>query len=192
MTLPSAIEELYRIAVTQGRSQSPARLRALAQYCTEQLAARGLEGARAEVAVDGWVRRKNWDVIWESGGRPRLGISLKSILQNFGGTVPNRTDDLIGEVADVQMHYPEIAVGYMVLMDVGNDTPPGPGGRWVRTMRDRLVRISGRRAPFWNQGTLEGSIVVEVDFRQTPQLLTTEEQVGSFLDGLVAELRTRL
>lgn len=192
MTLTSAIEELYRTAVTEGKSQSPARLRALAQYCIEQLAARGLGGARAEVTLNGWVRPKNWDVVWESGARPRLGISLKSILQNLPGTVPNRSDDLIGEVADVQMRYPEIAVGYMVLMDVGNDTPPGPGGRWVRTMRDRLVRISGRRPPFWTQGTLEGSIVVEVDFRQAPQLLTTEEQVGSFLDGLVVELRTRL
>jgi hypothetical protein len=192
MTLRNAIEELYRIAVTEGRSQSPARLRALAQYCTEQLAARGLGGACAEVTLNGGVRRKNWDVVWESGGRPRLGISLKSILQNLAGTVPNRSDDLIGETADIQMRYPEIAVGYMVLMDVGNDTPPGPGGTWASTMRDRVARISGRRAPFWNQGTLEGSIVVEVDFRQAPQLLTTEEQVSSFLDGLVAELRTRL
>ena len=192
MTLQGSIDELYRIAVTEAARQSPARLRALAQYCIEQLAARGLAGARADVTLSGWVRPKCWDVVWDSGGRPRLGISLKSILQNLAGTVPNRSDDLIGEVADLQMRYPEIAAGYMVLMDVGNDTPPGQGGRWVGTMRDRLVRISGRRAPFWNQGTLESSIVVEVDFRQGPQLLTAEVQVGSFFDGLVTELRTRL
>jgi hypothetical protein len=108
------------------------------------------------------------------------------------GTVPNRSDDLIGEVADVQMHYPEIAVGYMVLMDVGNDTPPGQGGKWVPTMRERLARISGRKAPFWNQGTLESSIVVEVDFRQGSKLLTAEQQLGSLFDGLVTELKTRL
>jgi hypothetical protein len=87
-----------------------------------------MAGARAEVRLRGWVRPKKWDVVWDSGGRPRLGISLKSILQNLAGTVPNRSDDLIGEVADVRMRYPEIAAGYMVLMDVGNDMPPWPGG----------------------------------------------------------------
>jgi hypothetical protein len=46
MTLQDAIDELYRIAVTEEAHQSPARLRALAQYCTEQLAARGV-AARA-------------------------------------------------------------------------------------------------------------------------------------------------
>jgi hypothetical protein len=192
MVLQAAIDELYRIAVIEGAAQSPARLRALAEYCTEQLAGRGLPGARAEVSLQGWVRKKDWDVVWQAGERPRLGISLKSILRNLAGTVPNRTDDLIGEVADVQMRYPEIAVGYIVLMDVGSDMPPGQGGKWVSTMRDRLARISGRRAPFWNQGTLEQAIVVEVDFRQRAELLTAEQDVGAWFDGLVAEVRARL
>ncbi|MGE0454262.1 MAG: hypothetical protein AB7Q30_12075 [Vicinamibacteria bacterium] len=190
--LEAAIDELYQIAIVEKAAQSPARLRALAAYCTEQLADRGLAGARAEVPLQGWVRKKNWDVAWQVRERPRLGISLKSILHNLAGTVPNRTDDLIGEVADVQMRYPEIAVGYIVLMDVGSDMPPGQGGKWVSTMRDRLARISGRRAPFWNQGTLEQAIVVEVDFRRRAQLLTAEQDVGALFDGLVAEVRARL
>ena len=67
------------------------------KYCCAELAARGGDGAQIEVAMPGRYRVKRWDVGLLVGGEPRLGISCKSIVSNFSGTVPNRVDDMLGE-----------------------------------------------------------------------------------------------
>ena len=64
-TFPEAIEDLYRIAVTEGKAQSPARLSKLAAHCIEELAKRGLVGAEVEVKIPGGARDKSWDIAWE-------------------------------------------------------------------------------------------------------------------------------
>ena len=71
--------------------------------------------------MPGVGREKLWDVAWQHTGKYRLGISLKSILRNLGGTVPNRIDDLIGEAANAQLHSPEIVIGYVVVLNRQND-----------------------------------------------------------------------
>ena len=88
ISLQDAVEDLCRIAVVEGKSQSTKRLAMLAHMCVEQLAERGILGTDTEVPVPGIGRSKNWDVVWPRDGRVRLGISLKSILRNVAGTVP--------------------------------------------------------------------------------------------------------
>lgn len=102
-TLQAAIDSLYAAAVTQRASQSPARLKLLSQYCIEQLEARGLVGVASEQVVPGGGRPKVWDVAWQYDGKYRLAISLKSLLKNLAGTVPNRLDDLMGEAANASI-----------------------------------------------------------------------------------------
>ena len=69
ISLQDAVEDLYRIAVVEGKSQSPKRLAMLAHMCVEQLAERGILGADTEVPVPGIGRSKNWDVVWPRDGR---------------------------------------------------------------------------------------------------------------------------
>ena len=49
ISLQDAVEDLYRIAVVEGKSQSTKRLAMLAHMCVEQLAERGILGADTEV-----------------------------------------------------------------------------------------------------------------------------------------------
>jgi len=100
ISIESAIDALYRTAVTEGKATSTTRLETLADYCVQELARRGLQGVEKEASIPGAGRDKKWDVAWRYDGKYRLGISLKSLLRNLGGTVPNRIDDLIGEVAN--------------------------------------------------------------------------------------------
>src|ERR1051326_5644282 len=93
----------------------------LAAYCIEAFAGVGLPGVRGgkadEVGIRGLGRQKDWDLAYVLAGKPRLLVSLKSILKNMPGVVPNRLDDLMGEVANVQQLSPEIVTGYVVIMD---------------------------------------------------------------------------
>ena len=147
-TLEAAIQHLYDTVVIGGLSTSTLRLRKLADYCVHELALRGLSGAETEIAVAGGVRPKQWDVAWKYDAKYRLVISLKSILANLPGTVPNRTDDLIGEVTNVQMYSPEIAVGYVMVFDVSRDQRTARhAATWCELLRSRLERLSGRSAP---------------------------------------------
>lgn len=92
-----------------------------------------------------------------SAGKFRLLISLKSMLKNISGSVPNRLDDLQGELATVQQLRPEIVIGYVVLFDVAEDTDRKEDGRpWSDYFEKALNQITIRRAPLWNQGLLEG------------------------------------
>ena len=72
-----------------------------------------------------------WDIGWPSNGRVRLGISLKSLLRNIAGTVPNRVDDLTGEMANVQLLSPEIVTGYIMVFDITESGLRQDGTRWL-------------------------------------------------------------
>src|SRR5688500_650629 len=96
VSLSDAVDDLL------GRqTQDPGRLHKLATHCIETFARLGLSGVRGgkadEVGIRGLGRQKDWDLAYVLAGKPRLLISLKSILKKLAGTVPNRLDDLMGE-----------------------------------------------------------------------------------------------
>lgn len=192
MTLNEAISELYRVAVVEGKSTSTKRLAALAAYCVRQLEARGLDGVTTEVRLPGGGRNKDWDVAWSYDAKARLAVSLKSILRNLAGTVPNRVDDLMGEAANLQLYSPEIVVGYLLVFDMAQDAfSQQHGMRWSELVRSRLSLLSGRRAPAWTIGTVEAALVVAVDFSNGPRLLTPETECAEFFDRLSTEALLR-
>lgn len=193
VTLVEAIHSLYTKAVEERTTTSTLRLRKLAEYCVQKLAERGLEGAEIDVEIPGGGRAKRWDVAWKFHSKYRLAISLKSILSNLSGTVPNRIDDLIGEVANVQMYSPEIVIGYVMVFDVSKDTKPSKkhGMKWLELLRHRLEALSGRKAPHWSIGMIEAFSIIEVDFSKGPKLLTKEEELAEMFDLLVQEVRKR-
>ena len=188
VTLDDAVQSLYDIAVVQGKSTSTSRLRALAELCVEELTKRGLPAAETEVRIEGGGRSKQWDVAWKLHDKYRLAISLKSILSNLGGTVPNRIDDLIGEVANIQMYSPEVVVGYVMVFDVSKDTVDQ---RWFKVLAERLPNLSGRTAPSWSVGMTEAFALVKVDFSTGPRVLSGETAFGRMLDRLIQEVRRR-
>jgi hypothetical protein len=192
VSLQAAVESLYRIAVVEGKTTSTIRLKALATYCIQELDARGLGGAEAEVPLPGGGREKQWDVAWKHGEKYRLAISMKSILSNLAGTVPNRIDDLMGETTNVQMYSPEIVVGYIMIFDVSKDQVSGKrDASWLQILSQRLARLSGRRPPSWSVGMIETSAVVTVDFSASAKLLTPVDALARFFDDLVAEVKSR-
>src|SRR5438105_1669239 len=109
-------------AVMQRPTQSPNRLVSLADFVIKQLARYGLPGAiggsAGELRVQGLAREKDWDVAYEFAGKYRLLISLKSMWKNAAGTIPNRLDDHMGEIANIQQLRPEMVIGYVVIFDV--------------------------------------------------------------------------
>ncbi len=109
----------------------------------------GVRGGKAnEVGIRGLGRQKDWDLAYVLAGKPRLLISLKSILKNLSGVVPNRLDDLMGEAANVQQLSPEIVIGYVVLMDEKEDSVRRAGdGTWSDHFEANLRKIAIRRAP---------------------------------------------
>lgn len=192
MTLGEAIRQLYRIAVEEAKATSTIRLQGLAQFCAEELARRGLNAAETEVAIPGGGREKQWDVAWKLHEKYRLAISLKSILRNLSGTVPNRIDDLIGEVANAQMYLPEIVIGYLMVFDSSQDAVSTRyDATWCQVLRQRLTELSGRKAPSWSVGMIEGFAIIEVDFSKSPTILQGETDVLRLFDRLVAEVRRR-
>jgi len=162
-----------------------------------------------EAPVPGLARKKSWDVglVYPEGPelppKPRLLLSLKSILRNPSGSWPNRLDDLVGEVSSVQMLFPEVVVGYVVVLDYGAPTKRKrveqyPEGDELSPLYDRfkagLRALSQRRPPLWAQGLVEGHWVIEVDSRKTPLLrdpVGTLQEGEAFLDALVEALRQR-
>ena len=192
VTLQDAVDHLYRLTVVQKQRTSTKRLSVLGGYCVEQLAARGLRGATQEEEIAGGGRPKSWDVAWEYDGKFRLGISLKSLLKNLRGTVPNRIDDLMGETANAQLHSPEIVLGYVMILDISTDTFSKKHiSTWSDLLRSRLSTLSGRRAPSWTVGTIEAFVLVEVDFRQSSRVLSGTEAFAPFFDTLVEQVRLR-
>jgi len=192
VTLQDAVKYLYETAVVQGRSQSPVRQKVLADYCIQELESRGLSRVATERQLPGGGRPKSWDVAWEYDGKYRLAISLKSILRNIAGTVPNRIDDLMGEAANVQLYSPEIVVGYVMVFDVSQDCySEKHGSTWSELVQSRLAALSGRRPPAWTIGTVEGAAYIEVDFSRGPSLRTNPNSLGTFFDVLSEQAKLR-
>jgi len=164
----------------------------LAGFCVQELASRGLVGAKPECVIPGGGRAKAWDVGWLYDGKYRLAISLKSLLKNLSGTVPNRIDDLMGEAANVQIHSPEIVTGYIMILDIGADAHSAKhGSTWSDLLRKRLSSLAGRTPPAWTIGTVEGFVMVEVDFSKSPGILSGAEMFPAFFDLLVEHVRFR-
>lgn len=192
LTAQSAIEDLYRIAVTEARVTSPARLEVLADFCVQELTRRGLRDIEKEAAIPGAGRDKKWDVAWRYDGKYRLGVSLKSLLRNLRGTVPNRIDDMIGEVTNAQLHSPEIVLGYIMIFNVAEDRfSRKHDSTWCELFRKRVASLSGRRPPSWTTGTVEDFVLVEVDFSSKPEILKSSQSFDAFFDTLVEQIRTR-
>ena len=192
ISLQDAVDTLYRVVVVDKKPTSNARLATLADMCLQQLAARGLADGTTEALVPGIGRTKKWDVAWPSDGKVRLGISLKSLLKNVGGSVPNRADDLMGEVANVQLSSPEIVTGYVMLFDVGQNGGgvQKSGERWVDTFRSYVEQLSGRAAPAWAAGMVEAAAIVEIDFSEGPRIVA-EPDMSAFFDRLAHCVRER-
>lgn len=187
-----AVDDLYRVAVLEEKATSTSRLDLLADFCLQELTRRGLKGVEKEASIPGAGREKKWDVAWQYDGKYRLGISLKSLLKNLGGTVPNRIDDLIGEVANAQLHSPEIVIGYIMIFNVAEDGfSPKHGSTWCELFRDRATSLSGRRPPSWATGTVEDFVLVEVDFSSGPPILAMSQTFDAFFDTLVEQVRER-
>ncbi len=191
-TLQEAVNELHRLAVVEGRATSTKRLDALADYCATELSHRGLGGVEKEARVPGVGREKLWDVAWPHTGKYRLGISLKSILRNLGGTVPNRIDDLIGEAANAQLHSPEIVIGYVVVFNRQNDAvSPRRGSTWGTLLHRRLSSLSGRRAPVWSTGMIEDFLVIDVNFGASAEIVSMSQPPAQFFERLVEQVQYR-
>jgi hypothetical protein len=155
------------------RKPDSGRLDKLAEYCIERFAAEGLPGVQGgkanEVGIRGLGRQKDWDLAYVLAGKPRLLVSLKSILKNLSGVVPNRLDDLMGEVANVQQLSPELVIGYVVIMDeAANTLHTRSGTTWIDHFEGNLRKIAIRRAPLWNQGLVEAIWLIRVDSRLAP------------------------
>ena len=191
ISLKDAVQSLYDIAVVQGKSTSTIRLQVLAEYCVQELECRGLGGVETEAPIPGAGREKQWDVAWSHGGKCRLGISLKSILRNLAGTVPNRIDDLMGETANVQLHSPEIVIGYIMIFDAQTDSLTSRGATWHDILDERLSSLSGRRAPSWATGMIEGHVLVKVDFSTSASIVSVSQPMSRFFDMLVEQVLTR-
>ena len=192
ITAQDAVDELYRIAVAERKATSTARLDTLAEFCVQELTRRGLRDVEKEASVPGAGRDKRWDVAWRYDGKYRLGLSLKSLLRNLGGTVPNRIDDLIGEVANAQLQSPEIVIGYVMVFNVEDDAfSPRHRSTWANLLRNRLTSLSGRRAPSWTTGTVEDFVLVRVDFGSGSAIRSLSQPFDEFFDTLVEQVSVR-
>lgn len=190
ISLQDAVNDLYRIAVIEKKRQSPNRLAMLADLCVEQLDERGITLVAKEIPVPGIGRTKMWDIGWPAEGKVRLGISLKSLLRNIRGAVPNRIDDLAGEMANVQLLSPEIVTGYIVIFDTSGAVLRKDGTPWVNVFRKAVDQLSGRNAPAWATGMVEASLIVEVDFSEGPRIAVVPD-LSEFFDCLAKRVRER-
>ena len=203
------------ISITLGQhARSSQRQRALADYCIAELEKRGLKGlpllggSRGEARVQGLARAKNWDValLWPDSGevaKPRLLVSLKSIMRNPRGTVPNRLDDLVGEVSSVQMLFPEVVIGYVAVLDYGAPTKRKKGlvrpedmqlAPLYQGFKDGIEKLAVRRPPLWAQGLIEAAWIIEIDTRREDLFLDyprTLKEGADFFDRLAELLRLR-
>ena len=196
ITLSDAVDDLLI-----RKTQDPGRLDKLAQYCIAAFDGHGLGGVRGgqadEVGIRGLGRQKDWDLAYVLAGKPRLLISLKSILKNLAGTVPNRLDDLMGEAANVQQLSPEIVIGYVVIMDESEDSLRRDGkGTWSDHFEANLRKIAIRRAPLWNQGLIEAVWLIRINSTKPPgarvvDATDMDAKGTSFFQALLDELYIR-
>jgi len=186
--------------IASRRATDAGRLAALADFAKQEFGRFGLPGVRGgeggELKVGGIARTKKWDVAYEFAGKLRLLVSLKSMWKNISGTVPNRLDDLMGEVANVQQFMPEVVIGYVVIFDATKDEIRRDGKMWSVYFEQALRQIAIRRAPLWNQGLLEAFWFIRFDptkprgsrVLEPGQTATDGER---FFKALVAELHRR-
>jgi hypothetical protein len=192
LSLQDAVDDLYKRARIGKSTTSTERLRVLAEFCVQELTERGMAGAQIDPEIPGFARAKDWDVAWFHHGKARLAISLKSLLANLSGTVPNRIDDLIGETANLQMYSPETVIGYVMLFNVEEDAHSKKHGcTWSELLRKRLQSLSGRKAPNWTMGTIEAMAFVEVNFTNGPRIVSGAEDVTRMIDTLAKLARER-
>ena len=192
VSLEDAVRRLYQIAVLEGKTTSTVRLQKLADYCVQELERRGLQGVEKESSIRGAGRSKRWDVAWQYDGKYRLGISLKSILKNLAGTVPNRIDDLIGEAANAQLHSPEIAIGYIMIFNVEHDIlSPKYGSTWAEIVESRLASLSGRSPPSWATGMIEDFVLVKVNFSSSASIVSASQRFTDFFDTIMEQVAHR-
>ena len=192
ITAQDAVDDLYRIAVTEKKATSTARLDVLADFCVQELRLRGLKDVEKEASIPGAGREKKWDVAWRYDGKYRLGISLKSLLKNLGGAVPNRIDDMIGEVTNAQLHSPEIVIGYIMIFNVAEDSLSAKhGSTWCELFRERVTSLAGRRPPSWTTGTVEDFVLVEVDFGSDSSIRVMSQTFEAFFGTLVDQVNIR-
>lgn len=195
-------EELERVIdtlLTKAKT-STKRLTLLADFLKVLLLEGGLPeaegGSTGELTVPGLARQKDWDVAYQFAGKFRLIISMKSMLKNIAGTVPNRLDDLQGEIANAQQLTPEIVIGYVILFDVSQDKKRRDGLMWSDFFKNAIANITIRKAPLWNQGLLEGSWFIKFDRRKSlGRRVVDPKQVAkdrdTFIRSLLAELKRR-
>ena len=188
ISVHDALVDLHRIVYIEDKPTSTARLKTLADFCIQELAAGGLSGVVKERSIPGVGRAKHWDVAWEYDGKVRLAISLKSLLSNLAGTTPNRIDDLMGEVANVQLQSPEVVLGYVMIINRQRDAEDG---KWTEWFRACLEGLSGRDAPAWAPGTIESYVLVEAAFEPHPRVLAGADDFGPFFDTLTARVAER-
>ncbi len=195
INLADAIDDLLT-----RRIQDSGRLNKLATFCIEEFARHGLQGVRGgradEVGIRGFGRQKDWDLAFVLADKPRLLVSLKSILKNLAGTVPNRLDDLMGEAANVQQLQPEVVIGYVVIIDVAEDRLRKDGLTWSDHFENNLRRIAVRKAPLWNQGLIEGIWLIRIDSQKpaTERILNAVDMDAKgtgFFSALLSELYLR-
>lgn len=181
------------------------RMEPIADYCIGRLRARKLPelrgGSLGEKKVLGFGRKKNWDVSCTFAGQPRVLVSLKSILRNVAGTVPNRVDDLMGEVASIQMIRPEIVIGYVEILDVKGTTSSGGmrdrarNRRLFQQFKENVERLAVRGMPNWTTGLFEACWLVEIDTADgadlIPHIGDVVEAGEAFFDKLARLARER-
>lgn len=164
--LEEVLQQMLGSAVTSSERQKPVA-DYLRRRLSERLPSRLLPYLKKEAKVPGVAREKSWDLgLVYPGGKgnpekPRMLLSLKSILANPSGAWPNRIDDLVGEVSSVQMLFPEVVVGYGVVLDHGAPTKgKRPMGNELEVLykrfRNGLAALAKREPPLWAQGLIEG------------------------------------
>ncbi|MYD46394.1 MAG: hypothetical protein F4W92_08590 [Gammaproteobacteria bacterium] len=194
ISLQDVVNDLYRIVIREGKKTSKKRLDLLARMCEEQLALRGIDNVETETSIPGFGREKEWDVSWSVAGKIRLGISLKSLLSNISGTVPNRIDDFMGEMANVQLRYPEIVMGYIMIIGVNEKKGEvlKDAARYFDRFHDAIKQLTGRDAPSWAAGTVEASAIISVDFHTQPRAqILHMPNVDDFFDHIAVKLSER-
>ncbi|MDM7325309.1 MAG: hypothetical protein P3W93_010115, partial [Thermus sp.] len=176
------LEEVLQAVVTSP-STSSGRQNAMVDYTWKRLKERLPPHLwtylQKEARVPGLAREKRWDLglVYPMEGirkKPRLLISFKSILANPSGSWPNRLDDLVGEVSSVHMLFPEVVIGYTVIVDLGAPTkrklPQQSEFSAFERFGEGLKALSRREPPLWTQGLIEGHWLVEIDTRKRPIL----------------------
>lgn len=196
VTLSEAVDDLF----TRKKTDS-GRLNKLAEYCILEFARHGLAGVRGgqadEVGIRGFGRQKDWDLAYVLAEKPRLLVSLKSILKNLKGVAPNRLDDLMGEAANVQQLSPEVVIGYVVIVDEAeNSVRRSDGVTWVDHFEGNLGRIAVRKAPLWNQGLIEAIWLIRIDSRlpagqRIMNTVDMDAKGTDFFSALLSELYLR-